>query len=383
MAHPLAHINPALLRWARERVGLDVEAAARAASLSSDQIDQWERGESRPTFRQAQTIALALHAPFGYLFLDAPPAELLPLPDLRTAAGVPVARPSVDLLETVRMALQRQAWFIEYQVEQGAPELPFVGRQTTNADPKRVAADIRRVLGIDIEQGQRTWETYFRELIDAAEHAGVLVMRSGIVGNNTHRKLDVSEFRGFAVSHPLAPVVFINSADAPAARLFTLMHELAHVWLGSSGVSHAAPGETRREEAFCNAVAGEFLVPADVLRQEWPTVLGDSAEPAARAALLAQRFHVSALVVMRRAHDLGLIDRATFTRHYVDALAAFRNEGGGGGNFYRNAGAKNSARFARAVVAEALSGRLLLREAGALLGVQPAKVRTFADALGA
>jgi Zn-dependent peptidase ImmA (M78 family) len=112
-------------------------------------------------------------------------------------------------------------------------------------------------------------------------------------------------------------------------------------------------------------------------------VLGDTAVATERAALLAQRFHVSTLVVMRRAHDLGLIDRPTFNDHYSKTLAAFRNEGGGGGNFYRNAGAKNSARFARAVVAEALSGRLLLREAGALLGVQPAKVRTFADALGA
>lgn len=383
MANPQAHINPALLRWARERVGLDAQAAARAAGLSSEQIDRWERGEVRPTFRQAQNIAQALHVPFGYFFLAAPPADLLPLPDLRTAAGIAVTRPSVDLLDTVRIALQRQAWFVEYQIEQGAQALPFVARFKTNADPKRVAANVRSVLNIDVEHGQRTWEAYFRDLIDAAERIGVLVMRSGIVGNNTHRKLDVSEFRGFAISHPLAPVVFINAADAPAARLFTLVHELAHLWVGASGVSHAAPGETRREEVFCNAVAGEFLVPADLLRQEWAHVPGEAAEPAARAAVLAQRLHVSTLVVMRRAHDLGLIDRPTFVEHYAKTLAAFRDEGGGGGSFYRNASAKNSARFARAVVAEALSGRMLLREAGALLGVQPTKVRTFADALGA
>lgn len=102
-------------------------------------------------------------------------------------------------------------------------------------------------------------------------------MRSGIVGNNTHRPLDVAEFRGFAISHPLAPLVFINSADAPAARLFTLMHELAHIWVGSSGISNASPGNARREEVFCNAVAGEFLAPHDVFT---PPVDGKHRQPA-------------------------------------------------------------------------------------------------------
>lgn len=179
-------------------------------------------------------------------------------------AGAPVPRPSVDLMDTVRIALQRQEWYLEYQRDHGLEALPFVGRFTIAADARLVAADIRAVLAVELEQGQRTWEVYFRELMEAAERVGVLVMRSGVVGNNTHRKLDVSEFRGFAISDPLAPVVFINSADAPAARLFTLLHELAHIWVGASGVSNVAPGNSRREETFCNAVAGEFLVPGEV-----------------------------------------------------------------------------------------------------------------------
>lgn len=85
---------------------------------------------------------------------------------------------------------------------------------------------------------------------------------------------------------------------------------------------------------------------------------------------------------MRRALDLGLVDHATYTEHYLSELAAFRMLEGGGGNFYRNAGAKNSLRFAQAVVTEALSGRLLLREAGRLLGVQPSKIREFAEQVG-
>ncbi len=211
------------------------------------------------------------------------------LPDLRTLGGIPAGKPSVNLTETVRHAMQRQAWFVEYLQDQGAAPLPFVGRFTTTSNPAQVAQNIRDVLGIDVEHGQRSWETYYRELIESAERVGVLVMRSGIVGNNTHRKLDVGEFRGFAISQPLAPVVFINSSDAPSARLFTLLHELAHIWLGSSGISNAAPGNTRREEVVCNAVAGEFLAPSNLFTQLWATASEDATTRVAEVAAALSR----------------------------------------------------------------------------------------------
>ena len=373
-----AHINPNILRWMRERAGLDAGDAARFAHISPEQLARWESGECQPTFLQAQKLAQALHAPFGYLFLTEPPAEKLPLPDLRTVGGAPVPRPSTDLLDTIRLSLQRQTWYLDYLQNEGADSLPFVGRFATDAPIRAVAADMRAVLGIDVEKGQCNWEGYFRQLIDAAEAAGILVMRSGIVGNNTHRPLDVAEFRGFAVSHPLVPLVFINSADAPSARLFTLMHELAHIWAGSSGISNVSPGNARREEVFCNAVAGEFLAPHDVFTALWEASTASLPE---RVAELALRFHVSRLVIMRRALDLSLVNHAAYWQHYQAELAAFRGKPGGGGNFYRTASVKNSKRFTRAVLAEALSGRLLLRDAGRLLGVQPGKLRLLAGAL--
>ncbi len=369
-----------MLRWARGRVGMDIGNAAVAAGVKPEQFERWETGDDLPTFRQAQNVAQALHAPFGFFFLQQAPVDEPLLPDLRTVGGRPVGKPSVDLLETVKQALQRQAWYLEYQQEQGMPSLPFVGKFKLNAAPQVVAADIRAVLGVDVEQGQRQWDDYQRALIQGAEQAGVLVMRSGIVGNNTRRKLDVSEFRGFAISHPLAPVVFINSADAPAARLFTLLHELAHLWFGSSGISNVESGNLRQEEMACNAVAGEFLAPAQLFKSLWATACADLST---RIAELARRFHVSQLVVVRRALDLGLIDRKTYNDFYLAELERFRQTESKGGSFYRNAASKNSVRFARAVIAEALSGRLLLRDAGKLLGVQPAKIRQFAEQLGA
>ncbi|MBQ1763195.1 MAG: ImmA/IrrE family metallo-endopeptidase [Aquincola sp.] len=244
----------------------------------------------------------------GSFFSAEAPAEDPLLPDLRTVAAAPAGRPKVDLTETVRHAVQRQAWFIEYLQELGAAPLPFVGCFTAAASPVQVARDIRQVLGVDVEHGQRPWDVYYRQLLEAAEYVSVLVMRLGIVGNKTHRKLDVGEYRDFGISHPLAPVVFINSSDAPSVRLFTLLHELAHIWLGSSGISSVAPGSTRREEIACNAVAGEFHAPSDLFVQLWATA---SQGLATRIEELDQRFHVSRYVVVHRALDLGLVDRDT------------------------------------------------------------------------
>lgn len=185
----------------------------------------------------------------------------------------------------------------------------------------------------------------------------------------------MGEFRGFAVSDPLAPVIFINIADAPTARVFTLIHELAHLWIGSSGVSSVVPSSSRKDEVFCNAVAGDFLVPEGQFRPVWRAV----ENWVGMLPQLAATFHVSRLVIARRACDLGLISTVAYNEYYRAELETFREKKGSGGSFYRSAGARNSKRFSRAVISETLSGRLLLRDAGKLLGVQPSKIRTYAE----
>jgi Zn-dependent peptidase ImmA (M78 family)/transcriptional regulator with XRE-family HTH domain len=378
MAKVLAHINPDMLRWARVRAGVDPLAVAHATKVSLEQYERWESGAVVPTFRQAQNAADALHAPFGFFFLPKAPGETQVIPDLRTIAGAPVERLSLNLQETIQHTLQRQAWFIEYQKEQGAQSLSFVGKFLSDAPTQAVVSDMQSVLNVKAAGRSQTWADYQAGLIRAAEAAGILVMRSGIVGNNPHRKLDVSEFRGFAISHPLAPVVFINSADAPAARLFTLIHELAHIWLGCSGISNALPENRKQVERSCNAIAGEFLAPTTMFIQMWESA---SQNLTARVSELAAYFYISPMVVMRRAFDLGLIGRETYQLFYVQELERFRSIKRDGGSFYRNTGSKNSSRFAKAVIAEALSGRLLLRDAGKLLGIHPSKLRTFAQQL--
>lgn len=374
-----AFINPAILSWSRQRAGLSVAEIAKRLTVPSARVTDWEGGQILPTFNQAQRWAVIAHIPFGFLFLKTPPQENISIPDLRTVDGVFPNVPSLNLIDTVRDVLRKQDWYLEYLQDHERSPLSFVGSFSSRSPINDVVADIRRVLGVTDDFARMSYEDYFRALVSGAEEAGILVMRSGVALGNTHRKLDVSEFRGFAISNALAPVVFINSADAPTARLFTLMHELAHIWIGSTGVSDGNSHSARQEEAFCNAVAGEFLAPELVFRTHWDS----NAHWEESLVPLAGRFRVSTLVIARRARDLGYISSDQYGAYYRRILQAYRDKDGSGGDYYRTAAIRNSTRLSKAVLAEAQSGRILLRDAGKLLGVQPAKLKAYGMKLSA
>lgn len=370
-----ALVNPSLLTWSRERAGLSTEQVAKKLPVKPNRVQEWEAGETKPTFLQAQKWASLAHIPFGFLFLQQPPVEQLPLPDLRTVGGIAPQRPSLELLDTVRDSIRKQDWYLEYLQNEEHQPLAFVGRFNSRSQVAEVVDDIRRILRVNPDIARLDYDKYSRALIEAAETAGILVMRSGIALGNTHRKLEVSEFRGFAISNAYAPVIFVNSSDAPSARLFTLLHELAHIWIGSSGVSDGNTANGRDEERFCNAVAGEFLAPEAQFRTLWNADVNWEEN----LAPLATRFHISKLAIGRRALDLGYISRAQYSAYYRMILKAFQDKEGGAGDYYRNVTAKNSPRLSKAVLTEAMSGGMLLRDAGHLLGVQPAKLRTLAS----
>lgn len=376
----LAYINPEIFNWARARARMSEEDLSRTLGVKLDKVLAWSEGSKQPTFNQAQKLAGKLHIPFAFFFLPTPPQDVLPLPDLRTVGSQCVEEASVDLKDTIASVMRRQEWYKEYLQDQNADRLRFIGSATLDANPGDVANDIKITLGLEhLNPRGLNWEEYQRQIVTAAESAGILVMRSGIVENNTHRPLSVSEFRGFAISDPYAPVVFVNLKDAPAARLFTLIHEIAHLWLGQSGISSARPGENRREEQFCNAVAGEFLAPEGEVFALWHE--GVTLET--NISSLARHFHVSKYVIVRRALDLGLVTREVYYEYYHELLRSFNESDGGGGNFYAIAQNKNSVKFSKALLGEALTGRVLLRDAGRLLGVSPAKLKTYATEIDA
>ncbi len=254
-------VRPELLRWALDRSGRSVEGLA----AKFPRLAAWERGEAEPTLRQLEQFAKATYTPVGFLFLREPPVEEVPIPDFRTLPGAHRDRPSPDLLDTIYLCQQRQEWYREFARTMGEPALGFVGSARIEDDVVATAAAMRRALGFDLEERRQlpTWTEALRRFVEQADALGVLVMVSGVVGSNNRRKLDPQEFRGFALADPLAPLVFVNGADTKAAQMFTLAHELAHVWLGESALSDASPASAplQRVESWCNRVAAELLVP--------------------------------------------------------------------------------------------------------------------------
>ena len=368
-------VKPELLRWARERAGREVEDLAGRFP----KYREWEDGAAKPTLRQLEGFANAVHAPIGYLFLSAPPEEPLPIPDFRTVGSAPLRRASVDLLDTIYLCQRRQDWYREYALSEGEGPPPFVGSASLADTPELVAARIRDALdfGLDEQSGLRDAEVAFGRFVAAADVLGVLVMVSGVVGNNPRRKLDPAEFRGFALADDLAPLVFVNGADARAARMFTLAHELAHLWLGRSALSDSrpeAPGG-RRTETWCNRVAAELLVPLEAVREEHR----EGEDLGAALSRLARHFKVSKLVVLRRLHDLGALGREAFQAAYREEMnRLLSSPPRSGGDFYPTLKMRVGRRFGHALTVSALEGRTSFSESFRLLGIR--KVSTFRQA---
>ena len=207
------------------------------------------------------------------------------------------------------------------------------------------------------------------------EDIGVLVMISGIVGNNTQRSLDVNEFRGFAMVDNHAPLIFINGKDFPNAQHFTIIHELAHIWIGESGISNNDIGANQagqpQIERFCNAVASEVLAPENELKEKF----NDGASFEDNVEVLRKYFNVSGLVIGRRLYDLDLAkwqDYQGLYEHFSNK--AVKSGGSSGGDFYATVRVRNGRSFSEALVRETRAGNVTYRDGARLLGVTPSQI---------
>lgn len=367
-------IKPELLSWACERGGFELEELAHRLP----KLPEWITGKVKPTLKQVERFARAVHVPIGYLFLSDPPVERLPIPDFRTVGNEYIDHLSPDLLDTIYLCQQRQEWYHDYAQTMGEPECPIVASAKLGDDVESTATQIRNTIGFDLDarRKMKTWEEALRQFIQQVDEVGVLVMVNGVVGNNNHRRLDPDEFRGFALSDRLAPLIFINGADTKSAQMFTLSHELAHICVGSTGLFDVElfRSPTDRVELWCNRVAAEVLVPLNIIRAEYQK----GGDLSAEVGRLSRRFKVSTLVILRRLYDAGFLKREKMWAFYKKELSRLQAiPKGSGGDFYLTQAARVSKRFARALIGSTLEGMTLHRDALNLLGFS--KLSTFQD----
>lgn len=369
-------VKPELLIWAASRAG-----GVEYIQKKIPNIAKWIKLDSKPTIKQLEKLAKTTSTPLGYFFLHEPPQEELTVPNYRTLDSNNPDKVSVELVDTIKTMEIRQDWMRDYLIDNGHDPLPYVGSANLNDDPVLVAKNIRKTLSL--ENGWATkhtsWTEALRHLIYLLEDIGILVMANGVVGNNTHRALDVNEFRGFVLIDKYAPLVFLNSKDGKAAQMFTLAHEIAHIWFGASGIfdlKELQPSSEKLEQ-ICNQVAAEFLIPTLDMKNAWKEV---KYEPN-KYQLIARKFKVSELVVVRRALDLKLISLKDYRDFYKERETEEVNANKkrrSGGDYYNNQNFRVGKRFGEAVINSTLEGKTLYRDAYQLTGLKRKTFNEFA-----
>ena len=362
-------LQPDVLRWARERAKLQPEELARKMGVKRpERVLEWER-DGVISVAQIDKLAKCTYTPLGFLYSKEPPDERLPIADFRTREGTPP--PTPDLLDTVYLMQRRQGWMRDELIEDDAEPLDFVGAYGLDSQPRHVASAMREVLQLPRgwAQAEGTKNDALRRLRSRFDAVGVLVCFNGVVGNNTRRKLNPNEFQGFALSDEYAPLVFVNSADFKAAQMFTLAHELAHLFIAKSGVStfQELQPDSNDTEQFCDKAAAEFLVPAEELRAFWSRSGTNNPLQA-----VATKFKVSSIVAARRALDLKLISTDTFFNFYEENAKEWdgnQPREDDGGNFWNTQKWRIGPRFATAIVRAVKEERTLYREAYNLTGL--------------
>lgn len=378
MSAPKISVAPAVMAWALQRS----ESGRDVVEEKFPDLSKWLSQERKPTLRQLEKFAAHTHTPIGFFFLDEPPDEVIPIPDFRTPRDTGIRGASADLLDVIYDCQLRQQWYRDYAREIGLKQVQLVGALDIQSDAAEAANAIRTFISLPTWNRGSTWDEAFRNMTRLAEERGFLIMTSGIVGSNTHRRLKPDEFRGFCLVDDFAPLIFINGADTKAANIFTLAHELAHLTIGEAGVDAAQPEALTQEtmiERWCNEVASELLVPLDALTKAYR----QQSSLAEELERLARDFKVSTLVVLNQLWSGRLLDMTWeeyrhewgVERHRVQELLDSNTRGSSGGNFYNTLPVRVSRRFAKAIVSATLDGRTPYREAAQMLGLK--KSETF------
>jgi Zn-dependent peptidase ImmA (M78 family) len=373
-----ALVEPAMLVWARETASLSQEETAHALAVPVERIQEWERGGDSPTVNQLRRLAERYKRPLSVFYLPEPPQGFQALRDFRRLPGVAERRFSPQLAYEVRAAYERRLVAIEVLSDIGeeAPQFGIQARQQD--DPEAVAARLRERLGVTLAQQVR-WNDHFRAWRDAVEAAGVLVFAL----SGAHHQVELEEMRGFAIAEQPLPVVAVNGQDRSPGRVFTLLHELAHVALGQSAIENdIEAGDTlspldRAVERFCNRVAAAALMPRDDLIAE-PIVVAKQRQRTPwsneQIIALARRYGVSREALLLRLVELGRADAAFYQamRHeYAREREQIEQPEVTGFAPYRYQVLTHLGRgFARLVLQGYHSNRLTLSTASGYLGVQ-------------
>lgn len=361
-------LSPKIIEWVANKQGMT--ALSLAQNLTPKKQDKFLEG--KVTKGIAEKLAKLAGIPFGYLFLEHPPIEKkLEIPDFRRS--IEYVELSKNFTDTYKDVLFKIDWYKDYLKDIGADnKLPFVNKFTINDKINDVSNDIEKTIGFKIDDILKKvrHDSYFSVVSKLVENAGILVFKNGVVGNSTRRKLDIDEFRGFSIVDDIAPAVFINGADSFSAQIFTLFHEVAHIWIGQGGISDW--DYEHKIESFCNKVSANILMPKNKYIEKWTIESSDFDEPIYINKHVSKFFKVSEYASAIRAKDLNLITNDIFLMIRAACLSSYKNieKKNDGGSPYNTIPYRNSNKITDAVLALTMSQGIPIREAGRILNIK-------------
>lgn len=356
-------IEPAILEWVQNQVNIDnIKQSLRENFL------KWLSGEKEPTFRQIEDLSKVTHIPLGYFFLETPPIEDKTLIEFRTIESTELLNPSRDLLDTITEMENIQTWMVNHLEEDGFEKLTYVGTMKKKNSIEEVASDIRDKLSLNInwfEEFDNAWES-FKGVRTKLETVGIIVMMNGIVGANTHRALNINEFRAFTLVDDIAPLIFINSNDSNGGRLFSLLHEITHIWCGVNSLfndNSTGTSSINELEVKCNAIAAELLVPHSLFVSKW--MKSDKKNSVETVQELSKFFNCGITVIARRAYDNGFITNSEYidiANSAIDSFKLSKSKKKSGGDYYNTALTRIDKRVLNAMYDSAYGGNTSFTE---------------------
>ncbi len=321
-----ANPTPTVLVWARESAGLPLDLAAKKAAIKSERLAAWESGAERPTFAQLRKLSEIYKRPLAIFYLKEPPRGFQPMHDFRRAADTELGTNSPELTMEIRKAHDRREWALELieEIEEQPSQIETV--ITFGQDPEAAAEAVRAFLGVSLEQ-QSAWHAEY----DALKQWRLLIENAGILTFQAS-EVEISEARGFSISERPLPVAVANIKDAPRGRIFTFLHEVAHILLRNGGICdlhESEEDELSRIEAFCNHVAGATLFPrsallaTDAVRRHRA---GDVSWSDYELAEISRQFGGSREAALVRLLTLGLTNTAFYRQRREEFLKQYAEQ---------------------------------------------------------
>ena len=331
-----------------------------------NQLLLWKNGTKKPTINQLEKISNTLGLPFGYFFLDEPPKEENPLIEFRTIDCIELDVPSRNLINTIHEMQNIQAWVAEYHITEEIGKNNLVGIIKPQGNYLSLTEHIRKELELPIDwyKSSKAADDSFRFFKQLLSSFGIIVMMNGIVDNNTRKKLNINEFRAFALINDYAPLIFINSNDSANAKLFSLLHEFVHICLGENSLyndNNVFSQSKRKTETICNAIAAEILVPQEIFTKVWNDNNKDIKE---KVIELTKYFKCSSVVIARKALDNGFISNSQYEELASIAKNNYiKKKTNGHPNYYTNTLSKIDNRFLLLLNSSIAEGKTTFTEA--------------------